>query len=92
MKKVLIIIGLLLITGCTSSSEIGTWVQQNNDDKYIFNEDGTCAKITNATVINCTYTKDKTVINVYVNGTLYESGQYSPKSIVMGSELYKKEK
>lgn len=92
MKKIIILIALLIVTGCTSTSEIGTWVKPNTNNKYTFNEDGTCMKVTDTTTVKCTYTKEDTVINIYVNGSLYESGQLSPKSIIIGSELYEKEK
>ena len=58
MKKIilLLVVSLLLI-GCGKEADlIGTW-NSNNQSTYTFNEDGTCQKIDNVDIYQCTYEK-----------------------------------
>lgn len=94
MKKIilLLVVSLLLI-GCGKEADlIGTW-NSNNQSTYTFNEDGTCQKIDNVDIYQCTYEKENGVVNIYLKNKpneVYESGQINSDRIIIGSTVYKK--
>lgn len=81
-----------MLTGC-GVSLTGTWVDSNNDsNSYVFNDDGSCVKKKGTVVTNCSYVKTGSLVDIYVNGVLSESGQWSNSGVILGSVLYKKAK
>lgn len=90
MKKVLVILGLLLVTACSKEVDlIGRWVSSDNST-YQFNSDGTCEKRTNVNIYSCTYTKSNGVVDINLDNGTMESGQINPDRIIIGSDVYKK--
>lgn len=72
MKKnyLIIIIFLILITGCSKKTIIGKWKSTDTKKEYyyIFNEDKTCSYEMPAARLDCTYEIDNNQIKILYKG------------------------
>lgn len=74
MKKnillILIIIGLIIITGCKKEESknpiVGKWA--HGSFIYTFNEDGTCSYDVSGTMMKCTYKTDGDKLSILYEG------------------------